>query len=89
MLCYIIFGFGIRVFAENEVEAQWIMKNDLPTQLAGSAVAEANGKIYVFGGISSSLTDTKKTVYEYDPINDSWVKKMICHLLQPHPPLLR
>ncbi|MDN4079602.1 kelch repeat-containing protein [Paenibacillus polymyxa] len=71
----IIFGFGIRVYAENEVESQWIMKNDLPTQLAGSAVAEANGKIYVFGGISSSLTDNKKTVYEYDPINDSWVKK--------------
>ncbi|APB70892.1 kelch-like protein [Paenibacillus polymyxa] len=71
----IIFGFGIRAFAENEVEAQWIMKNDLPTQLAGSAVAEANGRIYVFGGISSSLTDTKKTVYEYDPINDSWDKK--------------
>lgn len=69
------FGLGTSVFAESEVDAQWIMKNDLPVPLAGSAVAEAYGKIYVFGGISSSLTDIKKAVYEYDPINDSWIQK--------------
>ena len=59
-------------------ELEWQQKTDLPIGLTGSASAEVDGKIYIFGGgtsgVAMSATKTNKT-YMYDPSNDTWSEK--------------
>lgn len=58
---------------------EWIPKADLPESRSGTAVAQVNGKIYVFGGTSngSATLEGQKTntTYEYNPSSDKWTRK--------------
>ncbi len=48
----------------------WEVKSSIPTTRKAPSAAEANGRIYVFGGCGGS-----RITEEYDPITDSWSAK--------------
>jgi RHS repeat-associated protein len=53
----------------------WTTKAALPICLHRHAAAEANGKIYVFGGYSTSLNAISNRTYEYNPSSNTWTLK--------------
>lgn len=53
---------------------KWTPKADLPVYLKSVSAISAYGKIYVIGG--ETPTDPSNSIYEYNPVNNSWsVKK--------------
>lgn len=62
---------------------KWTKNAQMKRIACSFSLAEANGKIYVFGGAGGSSTglNTLKTVQEYDPITDKW----ILHSDMPYP----
>ena len=60
----------------------WTSKAKLPQKLCGATASTVNGKIYVIGGSTSvlglgdqGLGEVVKTVYEYNPVSNSWTRK--------------
>jgi N-acetylneuraminic acid mutarotase len=52
----------------------WEAKEECPKNAAGHAWCVLNGRLYLFGGISSTDTDTsaQKQALVYDPATDTW-----------------
>jgi len=55
----------------------WTKKNDMPMAKHGLATCTIDNKIYVIGGciVNADIYTSLATVEEYDPKNDSWIKK--------------
>ncbi|GIV79988.1 MAG: hypothetical protein KatS3mg050_4382 [Litorilinea sp.] len=65
--------FSRHVYRYDPTSDSWSQENDLPMPLAYPAVATAQGKIYVFGGLTPDGA-TNHTL-EYDPQTRSWTVK--------------
>lgn len=64
----------------------WSNLASLPAGMSACPLASVNGKIYLIGGKTSS--GLKNWVYEYDPVNNTWLQKAsmpeyVCGLLYP------
>ncbi|MED4787094.1 kelch repeat-containing protein [Bacillus atrophaeus] len=56
----------------------WIKKKNIPVPSAGATSQTIDGKIYLIGGGDTSIVSNPKinnTIYEYDPNEDTWLKK--------------
>ena len=53
---------------------QWEVGPNLPAPMGGVAVAEYNGKIYIFGGARENNQPTN-TVYEFNPVTGGYAPK--------------
>jgi RNA polymerase sigma factor (sigma-70 family) len=57
---------------------EWVKKADMPTGRDNLSTSVVNGKIYAIGGRSNDAQGNEvfiKTVEEYDPVKDTWMKK--------------
>jgi N-acetylneuraminic acid mutarotase len=67
---------GLKSIQEYDpVTDSWTAKANLPTARNWTSCAAVNGKIYVFGGDTTFLSNPLKTVSEYDPTTDKWARK--------------
>jgi N-acetylneuraminic acid mutarotase len=55
----------------------WISKANLPQKLCGETAGAVDNRIYIIGGSTSILGSghTVDSVFEYDPISNSWTRK--------------
>ncbi|MBK7883183.1 MAG: hypothetical protein IPJ81_04790 [Chitinophagaceae bacterium] len=54
----------------------WVQKNDFPANERTAAMSFViNNKAYVFGGTTNDNSTFFKDVWQYNPANDSWLKK--------------
>lgn len=57
----------------------WESREDMIEPRAGAAIAQVNGKIYIFGGVGDSIAgvtgEKLNTTYEYDPSTNVWTQK--------------
>ncbi|MED2944745.1 kelch repeat-containing protein [Bacillus swezeyi] len=60
-------------FAYNTVTNKWETKANGQPNSKAAASAVVNGKIYYIGGGSANYGNN--TIYEYDPVKNSWIKK--------------
>ena len=60
------------VYAFNPADNTFVTREHIPEVLGASATAVLNGKIYLFGGVKSSLGQTTPNCYVYDPAIDEW-----------------
>ncbi|MGG1014211.1 DUF1668 domain-containing protein [Bacillus subtilis] len=60
-------------FAYNTTTNKWENKANGQPNSKAAASAVVNGKIYYIGGASAN--SGSNTIYEYDPVKNSWVKK--------------
>ncbi len=78
-----IFGGGVtteectdEVYEYDPVTDTYTSKAPMPTGMCGMAVAELNGKIYLFGGYTEFSSFISDAVFEYDVVNDAWTEMM-------------
>ncbi len=50
----------------------WSVKSHLPKPLSSAVAETVNGKIYVIGGTTAGFNLAYNSVYEYDPVSDTW-----------------
>ena len=70
--------FTSTVEAYDPVTDTWTKKADMPATRAGLSTSAVNGKIYAIGGIGRQGVFAEaftSTVYEYDPVTDTWTRK--------------
>jgi N-acetylneuraminic acid mutarotase len=76
--CYLFGGYDGDSFNSTYCwtpgDASMSVKANMPAPCANVACAVYNGKIYLFGGYSFP-TQVYKSIWEYNPNNDSWVVK--------------
>jgi N-acetylneuraminic acid mutarotase len=76
----------ILFFSNSFVIAQsWVQLNNIGTTISGTASSSPpvtnvvnvslNGKIYVIGNTTFTSTNQYASLWEYDPLNDSWAQK--------------
>lgn len=69
------------LYAYDPNSSTWERKYDMPFYGNGYAVASSYGKIYIFGGQTSSTATgalaASNKVYAYDPGTNSWVEKAV------------
>lgn len=53
---------------------KWTTRTSMPAALCAPAVASYNGDIYLFGGLTNSVTSVAN-VYAYNPLDDTWTAK--------------
>jgi len=77
-LVYVIGGFDGTGSIVTTVEAydpasdSWSTKAPVPVPIHHTTATAANGKLYVIGGWSDFFATALSSVYEYDPVADSW-----------------
>ncbi|MFB0841438.1 Kelch repeat-containing protein [Paenibacillus oleatilyticus] len=52
----------------------WTKKANMPSSLASVSAVAYDGKVYVFGGLTSSINSVR-TVQVYDPASDTWAAR--------------
>ncbi len=60
------------VYAFNPVTKALQARSPLPKALGATATAVLDGKIYLFGGVSTSLGNASKSSYVYNPSTNQW-----------------
>ena len=61
--------------AQARAQGHWVKLAPLPEKSEEFSFGSANGKIYLFGGLSEGTKPPKGLVQEYDPATDKWTKK--------------
>lgn len=81
--CILVLSIMLIILFPGQVKAadtnEWLSVNDLPDARTGAAIAEVDGKIYIFGGSGAgnqAATGIKQnTTFAYDPLTDTWTQK--------------